>query len=310
MQQSINLSTINNYIVRLNYIHKLQGFPSFSDEERQEIYNAIRGAEFNKDLISFPYYNDIDNLIQQLRIKYPNNNSFRTYIISISVFLSKFDNLKPQYELTSKLNIEFLNKYNEERNKNIISDEDKGKLISFSDEEINNNINKLTDITDKIIYAFSVYLLRRLEISNLKLAFDETNTDDNFLIVDKFKNPIKFIFNNYKTSKVYKKQTILVPEQIKELLTKYLIQKKIDIGDYVFGLQKNRKLLCTRSNFSNKIKSIFNKLYENQNITNRWIRTAYATETNSHMLDTVRIYEADALKLSHSVKVHHQYIKR
>ena len=63
----------------------------------------------------------------------------------------------------------------------------------------------------------------------------------------------------------------------------------------------------SQGNFSTKIKTIFNKLYD-ANITNRWVRTAYATEKGAKLVDAVKEYESDASKLSHSNRVHGQYI--
>ena len=62
--------------------------------------------------------------------------------------------------------------------------------------------------------------------------------------------------------------------------------------------------------------NVFNKLYD-ANITNRWIRTAYATEKGEKViekggkvLDVVKEFKEDAAKLSHSERVHGQYVKR
>ena len=278
--------------------------------QKAEIRKAIKGNTFDKSLIDVSYFIDIAKVIKKLRETYSNDNTFRAYINAISVLLSRLDDFKKQYQLTAKVNIEFSQSYNDERDKHIIADEDKNKLISFTPEEINKNINKLKKIEDKVLYAFSVYLLRRLEIRFLKLEYEDNDDENrNLLIVDKKYNPSVVIFNEYKTAKVFKKQILEIPDEIKALVKEYLIVKKINIGDYVFGLVKNKKEYVSQGNFSTKIKTVFNKLYD-ANITNRWIRTAYATEKGGKVIDAIKEFQKDASKLSHSDKVHGQYIKK
>jgi len=308
--KEITEGSLNDYVSKLNIVHKLFVNTPLNTTQKEEIRKAIKSNKFDKTLINFSYFADIAKVIKKLRETYANDNTFRAYINAITVLLSRLDDFKKQYQLIAKVNIDFSKTYNEERDKHIIADEDKNKLISFTPEEINKNINKLTKIEDKVLYAFSVYLLRRLEIRFLKLEYDDNDDENkNLLIVDKKYNPSVVIFNEYKTAKVFKKQVVEIPDEIKALVKEYLITKKINIGDYVFGLVRNKKEYVSQGNFSTKIKTVFNKLYD-ANITNRWIRMAYATEKGGKVIDAVKEFEKDASKLSHSNRVHGQYIKK
>jgi len=308
--KEITEGTLNDYISKLNIVHKLFLSTPLNTIQKAEIQKAIKGNKFDKSLIDMSYFIDIAKVIKKLREIYANDNTFRGYVNAISVLLSRLDDFKKQYQLIAKVNIEFSKSYNDERDKHIIADEDKNKLISFTPEEINTNILKLKKIEDKILYAFSVYLLRRLEIRFLKLAYEDNEEEnENLLIVDKKYNPSVVIFNEYKTAKVFKKQVVEIPDEIKALVKEYLTTKKINIGDYVFGLARNNKEYISQGNFSTKIKNVFNKLYD-ANITNRWIRMAYATEKGGKVVDAVEEFDKDASKLSHSNKVHRQYIKK
>jgi hypothetical protein len=308
--KEITEGSLNDYVSKLNIVHKLFVNTPLNTTQKEEIRKAIKSNKFDKTLINFSYFADIAKVIKKLRETYANDNTFRAYINAITVLLSRLDDFKKQYQLIAKVNIDFSKSYNEERDKHIIADEDKNKLISFTPEEINKNINKLTKIEDKVLYAFSVYLLRRLEIRFLKLEYDDNDDENkNLLIVDKKYNPSVVIFNEYKTAKVFKKQVVEIPDEIKALVKEYLPAKKINIGDYVFGLVRNKKEYVSQGNFSTKIKTVFNKLYD-ANITNRWIRMAYATEKGGKVIDAVKEFEKDASKLSHSNRVHGQYIKK
>lgn len=306
--KEITEGSLNDYLSKLNIVHKLFVKTPLNTTQKAEIRKAIKGNAFDKSLIDVSYFIDIAKVIKKLRETYANDNTFRAYINAISVLLSRLDDFKKQYQLTAKVNIEFSQSYNDERDKHIVADKDRNKLISFTPEEINKNINKLKKIDDKVLYAFSVYLLRRLEIRFLKLEYgDNDDENKNLLIVDKKYNPSVVIFNEYKTAKVFKKQIVEIPDEIKPLIKEYLTVKKINIGDYVFGLVRNKKEYISQGNFSTKIKTVFNKLYD-ANITNRWVRTAYATEKGAKLVDAVKEYESDASKLSHSNRVHGQYI--
>ena len=303
-------NTINDYLSKLNIIQKLFLEVPLTGIQKAEIRKAIKGNPFDKSLIDMDYLAEIEKVIKILREKYANDNTFRGYINAIAVLLSRIDDYKTQYQLAARVNIDFSKQYNDERDKHILAEEDKDKLISFSPEEIDANLKKLTNITDKVMYALSVHLLRRLEIRYLKLAYqDDGDKTENYLIVDKNYYHIRAIFYIFKTSKKYKKETEEIPDEIKALIKEYLIVKKINIGDYVLGLDRNKKEMISQGNFSNKIKTIFNKLYD-ADITNRWIRTAYATEKDGEFLEAQKKFEEHAAKLSHSVNVHRQYIKK
>ena len=225
--KEITEGTLNDYISKLNIVHKLFLSTPLNTIQKAEIQKAIKGNKFDKSLIDMSYFIDIAKVIKKLREIYANDNTFRGYINAISVLLSRLDDFKKQYQLIAKVNIEFSKSYNDERDKHIIADEDKNKLISFTPEEINTNILKLKKIEDKILYAFSVYLLRRLEIRFLKLAYEDNEEEnENLLIVDKKYNPSVVIFNEYKTAKVFKKQVVEIPDEIKALVKEYLITKK------------------------------------------------------------------------------------
>ena len=241
--KGITEGSLNDYLSKLNIVHKLFVKTPLNTTQKAEIRKAIKGNTFGKSLIDVSYFIDIAKVIKKLRETYSNDNTFRAYINAISVLLSRLDDFKKQYQLTAKVNIEFSQSYNDERDKHIIADKDKNKLISFTPEEINKNINKLKKIEDKVLYAFSVYLLRRLEIRFLKLEYEDNDDENrNLLIVDKKYNPSVVIFNEYKTAKVFKKQILEIPDEIKALVKEYLIVKKINIGDYVFCLVRNKNM--------------------------------------------------------------------
>jgi hypothetical protein len=303
--------TIDGYITRINIINEMMLNRPLTDPIKEQIIKALKGEQFYTSVlaISLKYLKDINDVVKKIRNKYQNDNTFRSYINALTVILSRLPLYKQQYQHIAKLNIKLLQDYTAERNKNILKKEDEPKMISFTSEEINSNILKLKNIDDKIIYVLSVYFLRRLEIRNLILSLKEEDDNKNYMIVDENNNPIELIFNQYKTSRVFKKDKKDIPDEIKGILKEYLDKNKIQAGEYVLGQYKDKKKPIGQGNFSNKIKNVFNKLY-NADITNRWIRQAYTSErTDKEFLDKLEEYKTDASKLSHSLKSHKEYIR-
>jgi len=164
--KEITEGSLNDYLSKLNIVHKLFVKTPLNTTQKAEIRKAIKGNTFDKSLIDVSYFIDIAKVIKKLRETYSNDNTFRAYINAISVLLSRLDDFKKQYQLTAKVNIEFSQSYNDERDKHIIADEDKNKLISFTPEEINKNINKLKKLKIKF-YMLLVYIY----CEGLKLDF-------------------------------------------------------------------------------------------------------------------------------------------
>ena len=159
-----------------------------------------------------------------------------------------------------------------------------------------------------MLYVLSVYLLRRLEIRTLILSDKEDDDTQNFLIVGKNNNPIRAVFNDYKTKHKGGREVVEIPDHIKNIVKEYLDTNKIKIGQYIFGQDKDKRMNISQTNFSNKVKVLFRNIY-GEEITNRWIRMSYA-HSKKHLLDAVKEFEADAKLLSHSVKTHKQYVKK
>jgi hypothetical protein len=171
------------------------------------------------------------------------------------------------------------NEIESKRDENINSNPD--KIIDLSNRKVLlENIDKLSNINDKLIYAINVLIPpRRLENRLIRIT-DETNTDklrdtDNYLIV---KGQWKLVYNEYKTAKTFKQQIINVPDDLKQILEMYIVTKHLNIGDYLFHLLRDKRELIAQPNFSTKISNVFRKIYGVE-ISNRFLRYSKATDT-------------------------------
>jgi hypothetical protein len=310
LPQKTELTTTSkkDYIYKLNLINKLMLGFGVEYETASHVTALLNGGKYKQSIIktSLHYLRNIDDVIKKLREQYPNDNSYRAFINVLTVITKKLNGYKRQYDKLSKINIDLSLKYSAERDKNELKEEDTGKIIPLDDDEINKNINTLTDLTDKILYIFSVKFMRRLEIKDLILSYEDRD-DENILLVNADGYPDKLIFNHYKTFKKYGKQIVDIPDDIKAIIKDYLDKKEITIGDYIFPQKTNKKKFMEASNFSFRIKEVFKKLY-GTDVTNRFVRMSYAS-SKKDTADAYKEFLKDAEKLSHSAGVHLQYIK-
>jgi hypothetical protein len=105
-------------------------------------------------------------------------------------------------------------------------------------------------------------------------------------------NKKKFVFNDYKTYKTYKKQVFDVSESLSKII------KGLKDSDFFISLERNKKEIISEGNFSTKISNIFNKIY-NIPISIRFLRMSWASSLYSKNPTTKEIKEI-AFKMAHS----------
>jgi hypothetical protein len=187
----------------------------------------------------------------------------------------------------------------ERREENKLDEEDEGKIISIKPDDVYKNLEKLTNIEDRIIYAlYTLFPSRRFDYKNMKLT-TETSVDKlndiNYLILS---NPKQFVFNDYKTYNTYEKQVFKVPEDLNMIINQHITAKKLKNGDFLFSLRRDKKEPLAEPNFSAKVKGVFKKVYGIP-ISMRFIRMSWATDLYASNPTAKEIKEL-ANKMSHS----------
>tara|TARA_Y100000385_G_scaffold131225_1_gene136545 strand:+ start:167 stop:1228 length:1062 start_codon:yes stop_codon:yes gene_type:complete len=236
---------------------------------------------------------DIDNIKRWLQYvnlsfpkhmkeKYPNENSLKVYLTPYTkmlAILSTIDeSFKKKHEFYSKYIMDLHQKYEYERDNNEVSDEDANKIIrDFSTETIMSHLEKLGSNEEKLVFGLYTLLPpRRLEYCGVTLITEgvkyKMRNDTNYLVMKK-KQPDRFVWNNYKTSNTFGRVEVEVPADLKSLLLTYIKENKIKTHQAILEYKK--------ANFVRIVTNIFNKVYEDANITVRWIRISYATYLNS-----------------------------
>ena len=304
--ENISQSSINDYISKSNIIHRIFTNKTLSKSLKVQLINLFNNNDFNEDLIlsQMPYINnDIEPTINTLRTQYKNDNTFKNYINILVVITSHLKTLnKSVYQTLTKLNIHFNNIITEKRKENKINKEDENKIIDLDKSAIIANINKLSNIEDRLIYAlYSLFPARRLEWRLTKLILDETtNINDiqyNYLILKDGKYQI--IFNNYKTATTYGKQIFKIDDnELTNILNDYILKSKLLNGDFLFSLKTDKNKVIAHSNFSHLISNVFKKVY-NIPISLRYLRMSHIT----YILNknpSIKEMELLAYKMGHS----------
>jgi len=284
----------------------------------ERIHLKYTGKNLNYDIKNVFQNNDINLLnnilykmkylnykfIEKLKQDYTNEATFKTYLIPIVKLLSYTDSAKYNklYRYYGSYMINSNNKYENERNDNYISEENKNKIITdFSNETLLNNVEKLDDINDKLIYALYTFIPpRRLEYANLYIInkSKKINNKDNYLVIYR-NNPVKVIFQNYKTNRTFGKQEYDIPDELGKIIKKYIYKNKLKSGDKL--LPYNEKYL------SEVIGKIFYKVYNNK-INLNWIRKSYATYINDMKISNNQ-KELLAEQMGHSLNQSMKYKK-
>jgi len=279
-------NSINNYSSKLNLINKLMTGSPFSGDIKNEILKVLKSKTFDEKLLfdNMDYLDDVEKVIKALREKYSNDNTFNSYLIAYTVILGHIPSLRTDYLKISTLTKELTKQSQAKRDDN--TTEDPEKIIDLSDRQVLlDNVKKLKNVGDKLIYAVNVLIPpRRLEYRFVVLT-DEIDKEmlkdtNNYLIM---RGRWRFIFNEYKTAQFLGQQDIPIPDDLKEILLEYIKAKKLNVGDLLFSLQRDKREEISQPNFSSLISKVFAKIYGVE-ISNRFLRYSAATTASNQNL--------------------------
>ena len=284
--EPLEYSTIEDYITKANIINKLFNKRNLPAEVKAELRKLLNdNNNINEDLIlnEMNYIkNNIVNTIDTLRTHYTNDNSFKAYTNILTVISSHLKTIdRSIHQILTKTGIYINKKVQEQREENLLDEEDYNKIIDLDKSTINKNISKLPRIDDILIYTlYTLQPARRLDYRNVRIT-NETDIkklndpSTNFLIIDTL--PYRFIFNDYKTYKIYGQQVIPVEDKtLNIVIGEYINEKKLKNGDYLFSKLRDKREVIDEPAFSKKISDVFNKVY-GVPISVRYLRMSWAT---------------------------------
>ncbi len=243
---------------------------------------------FNEDNLNF--LKDIDQVKEKLSEKHFTTQ--RNYYNSIIIYLmTKKD--KKIVEEYNEIRDELNKKYIDDNSSGIISDKQKNNFVELDEikkmiKDISNDLNipklkKKSSISKKeenllMVYVILNILIRiplRNDLSNMILLkktqynklSNKDKEDNNYLVMEK--GLLKFILNDYKTSKKYKEKILNIPKDLEKILRMYIKRMDFKVNDIIFPLSRNglSQLLIKTS-----------KKYLNKSISTTMLRKIVATD--------------------------------
>jgi len=262
-------------------------------------YDFLNNPKDVEDKLSDLHYTSVRNLYNAVIILLMALNSSK-----------KYDKLIKNY---SDLRDELNDKYIEEQKSGIISEKQKPNFASMEEiekmlKELKSEVNVIKkksklNKTDKstvrawILFNMLIRIPTRNDASNMlyisqkdyKKLSDDDKKQHNYLVDER--NNLKFIYNQYKTSKKWGELVVPVPPDLKPMIRSYIKIMDYKLNDNIFPLTRNAlsQLLVKTS------KRILNK-----NISSTMIRKIYMSDKYSDMKEEM---EKDAKILGHDVSV-------
>ena len=269
-EKGLSDSSINKYIRDLILLNNNKEFKNLNFlKNTDKIYRYIDIDEY-KITTKRNYYNSI-NVI--LLLYAPKFKKLQNYYYN--KFIEYNDVIKNS---NGKLSDDKQKKYIDYTDILNIYDNLKNKIIKMD----YNNAEKLNKYEYNILLEyliFSLYILQEprrnkdyLEMYIVKDKIKLLNSDKNYLLLDNG----KFIFNNYKTSKIYNQQIIDINKELLDVIKLYLKFHPLkDDENNIIPLIVSYKGLHLNNN--NSINEILSKIDPNLNST--MIRHSYITYT-------------------------------
>lgn len=274
----------------------------------------------NKKIENLNFLNNITKILTKINKITDKLTTKRNYIISIVSLLSilknnnrKITNLYNKYfEVLNELNnsLKNTNEKSITENKNWIEKEELDNIYNNLKEEIDKiKKSKDLDINDYNKYLsyiiLSLYYLqpprRNKDYQNMVIINDINDGSDknkNYLSL----NDKKFIFNNFKTEKTYKSQTIDIKDDLLNILKEWIKYKnKYNKSDLLLNWSNGSNLKNV-----NDITRILNKIFK-KNISSSMLRKMFHTNKYGSLIDELN---KDSNNMSHSVStILNHYIK-
>ena len=234
---NIKDSTIKMYVGNLNKLKKI-----FESDD----YGFLKNIDKVKEKLSERHF-----------------TTQRNYYNSIIILLMAQDKDKKLIEEYNTIRDELNAKYLENQQNGVISAKQKDSFISIDELKkfvdkirIDLDIPKLKKkdtIPEKEKKLLMVYVIlsilienpMRNDLSQMKIIgkkgynslSDKQKQDTNYLVIEK--GSLKFILNDYKTSKKYKEKIITISKPLEKIIRMYMRINKLGTGDTLFPISRN-----------------------------------------------------------------------
>ena len=268
---------------------------------------------------------DFDKIVHFVETKYPNNNTRKEKISSLTSYLKYLANYRDVYEKYSKQLEIYSGIYKAAVESNVPTTKQIERYIAY--DELLKKVNKVEEPADKLLMTLYtlvpprrlkdynqmkvVYLKNRVKKKKSATAIINGLPDNfNYLILgQKNDAPFKFVFKNYKAGalKVLGIQDIPIDVNVRKIITRYLQSSKKKDDDFLFT--DNLGKAYSQSGFSHLVSSTFQK-YTNIPLSINDLRHLYISfmEENNNLSIADRKVLASKIGQS-SINTFLEYVK-
>lgn len=188
-----------------------------------------------------------------------------------------------------------------------IRDELKSKVDEFANKKVLDS-NQYETLLKSVVLGLYTYTAPRRNQDYLEMSVvkeEPSVADSNYLVVDKKLVPQKFIFNKYKTSKKYGKQTIEIPPELASILGIYIKHHPLLKGKKKTFEPVKLLVLSDGTPFQavNSITRLLNKIF-GKKVGSSMLRHIYLSSKYD-----IKEMETDAKNMGHSVEEQKQYLR-
>jgi integrase len=280
-----------------------------SDNSIKLYLSILKNLNDKREIKNFKFLDNPKKVLD--KIKDYKITTQRNVIIAIVSVLKNLGNdlYKSYYDLMINMN----KKIEDDAKENKKSEQQKENWISLDDvkkkyEELKSKIKlskniseeQYDNILDTVILGLYVLLppRRNKDYLLMKVSKDgkNMNNTDNWLDMKKK----QFIFNNYKTKKTFGQQIIDIPNELVDLLKKYLKYKKDGDANLLVKFSGDR--LKSDNSITRRLNKIFGK-----NISSSMLRHIYLSDKYKDVKEEMK---ADSQMMAHSMKTQETYIKK
>ena len=275
----------------------------------------------NKEIKNFNFLKNKDEVLTKIKDLKPTTQ--RSYIISICSILRDNTKMKKTYdeyfELLKSYNdtLRVNNEKSTTQEKNWITQEEVLKVHKTLKEDIENSLSKKRKIDKQLFKKLLNYMIlslytliqprRNKDYSLMRISSNMDDTNFNYLVIDKKKNNMKFILNNYKTEKKYHSVEIDIPDELKQVILLYLKYHplKLELKNKEFNipfLVEDSKELKTSTEITKILNKIFDKKISSSMLRSIFLTSKYGDLVNELKQDTKIMGTSSGVALNNYIK--------
>ena len=275
----------------------------------QQYIKRLRVLNDNEPIKNLKFLLPVEDVLQKIEDLPLTFSTKTSYLTAISATLSLFPKFKKLYKVYQTKMISNANQIKEEYNKNELNEKQKESIVPMSEiikvrDEFKDKEGWMNVLTYLVISLYTLTPPRRnLDYALMYIIMDEEEALDesrNYYIA----STAEFMFNNYKTKKVYGKQRLAVPDELKVVLDNYIekyVEKFPNMDDMPLLVSSSGKML----NKTNGITNILNKAF-GKNIGSSALRHIYLSDKYG---DSLKDRKDDSNSMGHCLSTQSTYIK-